>query len=110
MSDDKETITVEIRPETLQLALDSVFEEWRNIAKDANTSDELQAKYAAARDDLGESAHAHDLIETADEDMDFDATYGVLEVARDADELTADEQAVINEAHAIVQEFEQRRE
>lgn len=42
--------------------------------------------------------------------MNFMATYEVLEAARDSEHLTPDEQAVINEAHAIVQEYENRRE
>jgi hypothetical protein len=39
----------------------------------------------------------------------FETAYMVLEAGRDSDELTDDEQAVLNEAHAVLQEFEDRR-
>lgn len=43
-------------------------------------------------------------------DPEFDATYSVLEHGRESDLLTEDEQQMLNEAHSIVQELEQRRQ
>jgi hypothetical protein len=39
----------------------------------------------------------------------FETAYMVLEEGREASELTPDEQATLNEAHAILQEWEDRQ-